>query len=115
GQAAVGTRMSRRPGCSAIVSRPSALPTALEQRNRPTARALPMDHDFLLLGGGPAGATAAFLLARAGWKVLVVEKAKFPRRKVCGEFISAGTLSLFDKLGFVGDLRGGWGAGHRRV
>jgi flavin-dependent dehydrogenase len=55
--------------------------------------------EALILGGGPAGATAALLLARAGWHVAIVEKSAFPRRKVCGEFISATTLPLVRELG----------------
>lgn len=55
--------------------------------------------DVLIIGGGPAGATAATLLARAGWSVAVVEKKRFPRRKVCGECIAATNLSLFRALG----------------
>ncbi|MCW8407494.1 FAD-dependent monooxygenase [Legionella sp. PATHC035] len=55
--------------------------------------------DALIIGGGPAGATTALLLAEAGWTVGLVEKKKFPRRKVCGEFISATSLSLLQKLG----------------
>ena len=50
--------------------------------------------DAIIVGAGPAGATAARLLAGAGWSVALVEKAEFPRRKVCGEFISATSLSL---------------------
>ncbi|MFL5259917.1 MAG: NAD(P)/FAD-dependent oxidoreductase, partial [Hyphomicrobiales bacterium] len=60
------------------------------------------DFDAIVIGGGPAGATAGLLLAKAGWRVAVAEKREFPRRKVCGEFISAGTLSLLDELG-IGD------------
>jgi flavin-dependent dehydrogenase len=56
-------------------------------------------HDALVIGGGPAGGTAALILAKAGWSVALVEKATFPRRKVCGEFISATTLPLLDSLG----------------
>ena len=58
-----------------------------------------MIQDALIIGGGPAGATAAWFLARAGWSVALVEKASFPRRKVCGEFISATTLPLLHTLG----------------
>lgn len=58
-----------------------------------------MIHDALIIGGGPAGATTAWLLARAGWSVVLVEKKIFPRRKVCGEYLSATTLPLLRKLG----------------
>src|SRR5262245_14089568 len=50
--------------------------------------------DALIVGAGPAGSAAALLLARAGWSVALIEKAEFPRRKVCGEFISATSLPL---------------------
>jgi flavin-dependent dehydrogenase len=55
--------------------------------------------DALIIGGGPAGATTALMLARAGWSVAVVERAAFPRRKVCGEFLSATNLPLLRDLG----------------
>ena len=58
-----------------------------------------MFYDALIIGGGPAGATTAWLLARAGWSVVLIEKAVFPRRKVCGEFISATSLPLLKALG----------------
>ncbi|MGA8172536.1 MAG: NAD(P)/FAD-dependent oxidoreductase [Methylocystis sp.] len=58
-----------------------------------------MMYDALIIGAGPAGATTALLLARAGWRVALIEKAVFPRRKVCGEFISATTLPLLEQIG----------------
>jgi flavin-dependent dehydrogenase len=58
-----------------------------------------MRYDAIVIGAGPAGATVALMLARAGWSVAVVEKAPFPRRKVCGEFISATTLALLHEMG----------------
>jgi flavin-dependent dehydrogenase len=56
-------------------------------------------HDAVIIGGGPAGATAAILLARDGWRVAVVERKQFPRRKVCGEYVSGTTLPLLERLG----------------
>ncbi len=58
-----------------------------------------MTYDALVIGAGPAGATAGLMLARAGWSVALVEKSVFPRRKVCGEFISATSLPLLRDLG----------------
>ena len=60
-----------------------------------------MTFDVLIIGGGPAGATTALLLANAGWSVAIVEKKIFPRRKVCGEFISATSLPLLHTLGIA--------------
>lgn len=55
--------------------------------------------DAIIVGAGPAGSTAAILLAQAGWSVALVEKQSFPRRKVCGECIAAPNLALLEKLG----------------
>ena len=48
--------------------------------------------DVAVVGAGPAGASAAILLARAGWSVALIERQPFPRRKVCGECIAASNL-----------------------
>ena len=58
-----------------------------------------MRYDAVIIGAGPAGSAAARLLAQANWNVALVEKAVFPRRKVCGEFISATTMSVLKACG----------------
>src|SRR5882762_5546985 len=62
--------------------------------SRATQACRAMMYDALIVGAGPAGSTAARVLARAGWSVGLIEKSSFPRRKVCGEFISATSLPL---------------------
>ena len=63
-----------------------------------------MRYDAVVIGAGPAGSTAALLLARAGWSIAIVEKSRFPRRKVCGEFISATSMPLLHELGVLDDF-----------
>jgi flavin-dependent dehydrogenase len=62
-----------------------------------------MDHantfDVIIAGAGPAGSSAAIHLARSGIKVLLVEQKKFPRAKLCGEFISPECQKHFENLG----------------
>ncbi len=55
--------------------------------------------DVIIAGAGPAGSSAAIHLARGGLRVLLVEQKKFPRPKLCGEFISPECLHHFQRLG----------------
>ena len=57
-----------------------------------------MTHDVIIIGGGPAGSTAATTLAQLGRRVLVLEKEKFPRFHI-GE-----SLLPYSSRGFQGEL-----------
>lgn len=50
--------------------------------------------DALIVGAGPAGATAAFILADNGYRVAIIEKERFPRFKLCGGLLSQKTIKL---------------------
>ncbi|HEX8177326.1 MAG TPA: FAD-dependent monooxygenase [Pyrinomonadaceae bacterium] len=56
-------------------------------------------YDVVVAGAGPAGTSAAIHLSRLGARVLLVEQKRFPREKLCGEFISPECLRHFEKLG----------------
>src|SRR5882762_6409432 len=55
--------------------------------------------DVAIAGAGPAGTSAAIHLAMNGARVLLVEEKKFPRAKLCGEFISPECFTHFKDLG----------------
>jgi len=54
--------------------------------------------DVLVVGAGPAGSVAAAVLARAGVRVRIVDRAVFPRDKLCGDTINPGTLAILRRL-----------------
>jgi flavin-dependent dehydrogenase len=54
--------------------------------------------DLAVIGGGPAGSCAAITAARAGARVLLLERGRLPRQRVCGEFVSAESLTLLAGL-----------------
>jgi len=60
-----------------------------------------LDFDVIIVGGGPAGSSAAIHLAARGARVLLAERERFPRAKLCGEFISPECLGHFERLGVL--------------
>lgn len=64
-----------------------------------------MTRDVVIIGAGPGGACAAIGLRRRGFNVLLLEKDRFPRPKLCGEFISPEVHRLSEELGIAEHLR----------
>ena len=60
--------------------------------------------DLLVVGGGPAGAALASLAAQQGARVIVLERDRFPRDKVCGEFLSAEGCAVLGRMGLLDGL-----------
>jgi flavin-dependent dehydrogenase len=60
-----------------------------------------MPDDVLVVGGGPAGAMAALVLARAGVTVTIVDRVEFPRDKLCGDSVNPGALALLGRHGLA--------------
>lgn len=56
------------------------------------------DCDVLVVGAGPGGAATATYLARAGWRVTMIDSAAFPRDKVCGDFVGPVALDELNRL-----------------
>jgi flavin-dependent dehydrogenase len=58
-----------------------------------------------VIGAGPAGATVALLLARAGWNVALLDRSPFPRLKPCGDCLSPGAGPILERLGLADAVR----------
>src|SRR5690349_3636197 len=57
------------------------------------------DAEVLVVGGGPAGSSVAFALAKAGVDVLLVDRARFPRPKPCAEYLSPEASRILADMG----------------
>src|SRR5437764_1510955 len=62
-------------------------------------------YDVIVAGAGPGGCAAAITLALDGWKVLLLDKATFPRDKVCGDMISPRSQRVLHALGCLSALQ----------
>lgn len=62
------------------------------------------DYDVVIAGAGPAGSSLAIRLALSGRRVMLVEQKKFPREKLCGEFVSPECIAHLSDLGVSPEL-----------
>jgi geranylgeranyl reductase family protein len=63
------------------------------------------ERDVIVVGGGPAGAATACFLRQRGLDVVLLEAARFPRDKICGESISPRAWPLLERMGAAGRVR----------
>ena len=57
-----------------------------------------MKHEVIIVGAGPGGVTCAWALAQRGIRVLLLEKSRFPRDKICGDALSGKVVSVLRQL-----------------
>ena len=58
-------------------------------------------YDVIIVGGGPAGSTAALYAEKQGLSSVVIDKAVFPRDKVCGDALSGKTVRILRELDLI--------------
>ena len=54
--------------------------------------------DVIIIGGGPGGSTAGYILAKLGLSTLIIDKEVFPRDKLCGGLVSLKSVHVLNKI-----------------
>jgi geranylgeranyl reductase family protein len=83
-------------------------PAALGTKGGRPAALRDHDADVIVVGAGPSGATAAYYLAQAGLDVLLIEKSRFPRDKVCGDGLTPRAVKSLVAMGIDVSEEAGW-------
>jgi geranylgeranyl reductase family protein len=78
---------------------------SLSATQRPVAELSPSAWDVVVIGAGPAGGAAAAALAAGGVQVLLVDRLKFPREKVCGDGLVPESITALKRIGIDEDIR----------
>jgi geranylgeranyl reductase family protein len=84
-------------------------PTAMPNGQLATTEGLPRAWDVIVIGAGPSGSVAACRLSTLGYRVLLLDKARFPREKTCGDALIPDALKVLDRLGLLNRIKA---AGH---
>jgi menaquinone-9 beta-reductase len=95
------TRLTNEPDAALPTPGPAPGPA-------PGRRPVADEADVIIVGAGPAGATTAFYLAQAGLDVLLLEKARFPREKVCGDGLTPRAVKALVGMGISVTEQDGW-------
>jgi geranylgeranyl reductase family protein len=83
------------------------MPAVQDPQGGPTVSAVASGEpaaDVIVVGGGPAGSTLAWALARRGVRVVVLERRRFPREKVCGDYVDPRGLEILGAMGALEPL-----------
>lgn len=94
----------------------------MHEWSRALSASIADDADVIIVGGGPAGSATAFYCAQAGLSVILLDKASFPRDKICGDGLTPRAVAEMARMGVEIKEEDGWirnkglrviGGGHR--